>query len=179
MKLFRFKFRIALVSALAAGLVSTTLAQTRPFNIQVKPLSPKIINGPLILGKQGSFFVGGREVESNTLSTLPAYASSGNITVDQMYVHFQSPVKAKASSVVLIHGCCLTGKTWESTPDGRKGNEAHVHPSRRSECQLISIAYTQSARTIKRVICLSSRLHGSEDFTTVILGSQKSLKTSS
>ena len=109
------------MSALAAGLVSTTLAQTIPFNIQIKPLSPKIINGPLILGKQGSFFVGGREVESNTLSTLPAYASSGNITVDQMYVHFQSPVKAKASSVVLIHGCCLTGKTWESTPDGRMG----------------------------------------------------------
>jgi len=22
---------------------------------------------------------------------------------------------------VLIHGCCLTGKSWESTPDGRMG----------------------------------------------------------
>ncbi len=76
---------------------------------------------PLIIEKQGSFFVGGRTVKSDTLSTLPAYAASGTITVDQMYVRYQVPVDPKKLPVTLIHGCCLTGKTWETTPDGRMG----------------------------------------------------------
>lgn len=77
--------------------------------------------GPLTIAKQGSFFVGGRDVKSDTLSTLPAYAASGTVTVDQMYVHFQVPAGPAAVPIVLIHGCCLTGKTWETTPDGRMG----------------------------------------------------------
>jgi len=82
---------------------------------------PKVKTGPLMIEKQGSFFIGGRDVHSDTLSTLPAYASSGTITVDQMYVHYQVPVHAGHHSITLIHGCCLTGKTWETTPDGRMG----------------------------------------------------------
>jgi hypothetical protein len=76
---------------------------------------------PLMIEQQGSFFVGGRNIKSDTLSTLPAYAPSGTITVEQMYVRYQIPVDAKRPPVVLIHGCCLTGKTWETTPDGRMG----------------------------------------------------------
>ena len=76
---------------------------------------------PLTIEKQGSFFVGGRTIKSDTLSTLPAYAPSGTITVDQMYVRHQVPVDPKKLPVTLIHGCCLTGKTWETTPDGRMG----------------------------------------------------------
>lgn len=96
-------------------------AQTSSLNFKITPLSEKIINGPIALARQGSFFVGGKDIESNTLSTLPAYAQSGTITVDQMYVRYQIPLKEKKNSIVLIHGCCLTGKTWESTPDGRIG----------------------------------------------------------
>jgi hypothetical protein len=78
--------------------------------------------GPLMLQSQGSFFVGGRDVQSDTLSTLPAYAPAGTITVDQMYVHYEVPAAAgKHYPLTLIHGCCLTGKTWETTPDGRMG----------------------------------------------------------
>ena len=78
--------------------------------------------GPLSIASQGSFFVGGRDVKSDTLSTLPAYAASGTITVDQMYVQYQVPSAAGAHvPLTLIHGCCLTGKTWETTPDGRMG----------------------------------------------------------
>ena len=78
--------------------------------------------GPLTLQSQGSFFVGGRDVTSDTLSTLPAYASSGTISVDQMYVHYEVPAgSGKHYPLTLIHGCCLTGKTWETTPDGRMG----------------------------------------------------------
>lgn len=77
--------------------------------------------GPLTIAHQGSFFVGGRDVKSETLSTLPAYTSSGTITVDQMYVRYQVPVGQLGVPITLIHGCCLTGKTWETTPDGRMG----------------------------------------------------------
>ena len=77
--------------------------------------------GPLVLARQGSFFVGGRDVKSESLSLLPAYVANGTITVDQMYVRYQETVDAKRSPIVLIHGCCLTGKTWETTPDGRMG----------------------------------------------------------
>src|SRR5688500_7905726 len=77
--------------------------------------------GPLSIARQGSFFVGGRSVKSDNLSLLPAYAPEGTIAVDQVYVRFQEPVAATRTPIVLIHGCCLTGKTWETTPDGRMG----------------------------------------------------------
>jgi pimeloyl-ACP methyl ester carboxylesterase len=77
--------------------------------------------GPLTIEKQGSFFIGGREVQSDALSTLPAYSPTGTITVDQMYVRYQVPPAATGRPLVLVHGCCLTGKTWETTPDGRMG----------------------------------------------------------
>jgi hypothetical protein len=39
-----------------------------------------------------------------------------------MYVRYQVPVgTAGRRLVTLIHGCCLTGKTWETTLDGRMG----------------------------------------------------------
>ncbi len=80
------------------------------------------VTGPLTLEKQGSFFVGRCDMQSDTLSTLPAYAPSGTITVDQMYVRYQVPTGAgRHPALTLIHGCCLTGKSWETTPDGRMG----------------------------------------------------------
>jgi len=78
-------------------------------------------NAPLMIARQGSFFVGGHDVYSETLSTQPAFAPTGTITVEQMYVRYQVPVAAKRYPITFIHGCCLTGKTWETTPDGRMG----------------------------------------------------------
>jgi predicted dienelactone hydrolase len=78
--------------------------------------------GPLVLAKQGSFFLGGREQPSTTLGRAKFSAPPGTITVDQVYVRYQTPPGAETRpNVVLIHGCCLTGKTWETTPDGRMG----------------------------------------------------------
>jgi pimeloyl-ACP methyl ester carboxylesterase len=113
---------------LLAGVVPTlaifasafAAAQSAPF-YPGKALSQEALTRPLAIAKQGSFFVGGRELKSDVLSTQPAYDREGTITVDQMYVHFQVPVSARELSLVLIHGCCLTGKTWETTPDGRMG----------------------------------------------------------
>ena len=110
---------------LAAGLCSIAVSAAAQ--------TPRPDPGPLTIARQGSFFVGGRDVKSDTLSTLPAYAASGTITVDQMYVRYQVPAGALGVPIVLIHGCCLTGKTWETTPDGRMGWDEyfvrHSHPT--------------------------------------------------
>jgi pimeloyl-ACP methyl ester carboxylesterase len=83
-------------------------------------------SGPLTIARQGSFFVGGRELRSEALSTRPAWPTSGTVTVDQVYVRYQIPVSARGVSLVLVHGCCLTGKTWETTPDGRMGWDEYL-----------------------------------------------------
>lgn len=78
---------------------------------------------PLVLASQGSFFVGG-ETKSVTGSGPNAQAApvTGDITVNQMYVQYQSPVNGdRHVPVVMVHGCCLSSKTWETTPDGRMG----------------------------------------------------------
>ena len=42
--------------------------------------------------------------------------------VHQMYVQYQIPVRGERHvPVVMVHGCCLSSKTWETTPDGRMG----------------------------------------------------------
>ncbi|WP_247295485.1 esterase [Bradyrhizobium sp. 179] len=77
---------------------------------------------PLTIASQGSFFVGGREVHSDSLATEARRDPVGTIVVDQVYVRYQTPLDTSGRHpVVLIHGCCLTGKTWETTPDGRMG----------------------------------------------------------
>ena len=76
---------------------------------------------PLVLAKQGSFFVGG---ETRTV------APGNDITVHQMYVQYQLPVAdptRELPAVIMVHGCCLSSKSWEETPDGRMGwNEYFV-----------------------------------------------------
>ena len=87
----------------------------------------------MTLAGEGSFFIGGQDKKSDTLSTLPAYAASGTVTIGQMYVHYQTPAGHTQVPITLIHGCCLTGKTWETTPDGRMGWDEyfvrHGHPT--------------------------------------------------
>jgi hypothetical protein len=84
--------------------------------------SAELSKKPLVLASQGSFFVGG---ESKTItSTAPGRgpAASGEVTINQMYVQYQVPVTSEQHlPVVMVHGCCLSSKTWETTPDGRMG----------------------------------------------------------
>ena len=87
---------------------------------------------PLVIASQGSFFVGG---ESKTLDPTPGpaiAAAGGEVTVNQMYVQYQIPTAgAQHAPVVMVHGCCLSSKTWETTPDGRMGwNEYFVRKKR-------------------------------------------------
>ena len=47
---------------------------------------------------------------------------SGNtLHGDNAYVFYQIPVNAKKYSLVFLHGYGQSGKTWETTPDGRDG----------------------------------------------------------
>src|SRR6202166_1999973 len=81
----------------------------------------------LILKEQGSFFVGGRSIFTDALTGsttgfLGTGINTGNITVDQMYVQYQIPEGADSHvPVVMVHGCCLSSKSYETTPDGRMG----------------------------------------------------------
>jgi pimeloyl-ACP methyl ester carboxylesterase len=86
------------------------------------------LSGPLTIKEQGSFFVGGESKAVNQPATGLLPAQSGSITVNQMYVQYQIPLKGERHvPVVFVHGCCLSSKTWETTPDGRMGwNEYFV-----------------------------------------------------
>lgn len=74
---------------------------------------------PLILQATGSFYVGGRTVPQTSQEI--GLFSGGPIVVDQMYVEFMIPQKVTRSPLVLIHGGTLSGKSFETTPDGRMG----------------------------------------------------------
>jgi hypothetical protein len=97
---------------LAVLLTTTTLAQSSRVDLKK----------PLVIASQGSFFVGG---EKKALPTPPAGRGGfggGDVTVNQMYVQYQVPPNGgRHLPVVMVHGCCLSSKTWETTPDGRMG----------------------------------------------------------
>jgi pimeloyl-ACP methyl ester carboxylesterase len=88
--------------------------------------------GPLVIKEQGSFFVGGEKktVSEPAAGIIPA--QTGEITVNQMYVQYQLPMQGERHlPIVLVHGCCLSSKTWETTPDGRPGwNEYFLRKNR-------------------------------------------------
>ncbi len=71
---------------------------------------------PLLLQSQGSFTVGGDIIVSDALGT----GGSGHIAVNQMYVQYKVPPSSRVP-VVMVHGADLSGKSYETTPDGRMG----------------------------------------------------------
>ena len=88
-------------------------------------LAADSLTGPLVLKAQGSFFVGGVTEHTDATTGTPGgflFPNPDDIQVNQMYVQYQIPEGAgRHVPVVLLHGCCLSGKTWETTPDGRMG----------------------------------------------------------
>jgi pimeloyl-ACP methyl ester carboxylesterase len=107
----------------SAILVGVTLAGVlgRPTGLEAQALkdleTPKT---PLVLKAQGSFYVGGEKVEQTELE-LGSLGPGGHITVNQMYVRYMIPQDGNGVPVVMVHGATLTGKSWETTPDGRMG----------------------------------------------------------
>jgi len=117
---FRHVARASLRLAMAAAALLCTVAAAQSRSDVRQP------SEPLVLKAQGSFFVGGRQMFSDAagwnLIGLLGQFSSGDVTVDQMYVQFQIPENSRRRvPIVFVHGCCLSSKTWETTPDGRMG----------------------------------------------------------
>jgi len=75
---------------------------------------------PLVLKAQGSFFIGGETVEQ-TQGELGNLGPAGHIALNQMYVRYMVPQGGENVPIVMVHGATLTGKSWETTPDGRMG----------------------------------------------------------
>ena len=68
--------------------------------------------GPITIAKQGYFFVGGKYVEKAGEKVLAGHA----------YIEYQIPQnRTQPYPIVMIHGCCSAGSSWNGTPDGRDG----------------------------------------------------------
>src|SRR6202047_295332 len=85
----------------------------------------RFLTTPLVIEKQGSFFVGGARKLTN-YAIVPAanqQPSPDQITIGQMYVQFEIPVNKKrnAPPVIMVHGSSHTAVCLESPPDGREG----------------------------------------------------------
>ena len=85
---------------------------------------------PLMIQEQGSFAVGGSvTTASGTFDPIkqgafnPAGTDPAGQTLhgDHAYVFYQVPVNARKLPLVFWHGHGQSGKTWETTPDGREG----------------------------------------------------------
>jgi pimeloyl-ACP methyl ester carboxylesterase len=106
-------------SLLVATLFVATTASAQDIDDIQTPESP------LLLKDKGSFFVGG-EVKEAKAGDLGEDSEPGQITVNQMYVEYQLPQDNSGKvPVVMIHGGGLSGKSYETTPDGRMGWEEY------------------------------------------------------
>lgn len=80
---------------------------------------------PLLIAEQGSFFVGGTSVTApgtfDPTRFYPLIDDGQTFRIDQLYAQYQIPPNMRKLPLVLVHGGGQTGKTWESTPDGRAG----------------------------------------------------------
>ena len=93
---------LALVALLAAAPIQAAAAQATA----AKPA------GPLVIARQGYFFVGGQYTTTK----------DGQIMVGQMYVQYQIPQQRKHPyPIIMWHGGGQTGANFLGTPDGRPG----------------------------------------------------------
>lgn len=108
--------RLSVAGAAAAGLggiSAPAFAQTLD--------SLRTPDKPLVLKARGSFYVGGEEVDQSPADLGGAGPVADKITVNQMYVDYMIPDGRLKAPVVLIHGAGLSGKSYDTTPDGRAG----------------------------------------------------------
>jgi len=105
-----------LVGVTLAGVLGTAIG------IQAQALEDlQTPDTPLVLKAQGSFFVGGEKADETQVE-LGGLGPGGHVTVNQMYVRYMVPLGGDGDvPVVMVHGATLTGKSWETTPDGRMG----------------------------------------------------------
>lgn len=78
--------------------------------------------GALVLKEQGSFYAGGEIIEIPARDSTGEPLQPGDISINHVYVQYQIPAKKKyLYPIIMVHGGGHTGKTYETTPDGREG----------------------------------------------------------
>ena len=81
-----------------------------------------ILTGPLVLARQGSFFVNEQQVETSFARGF-GDLMPGHLSAKGMYVQYLIPQDKTQTAypIILVPGAAHTGKTYEETPDGRMG----------------------------------------------------------
>lgn len=105
-------------AAIAAIMLASTLGVGSATAQQLNDIRPA--ESPLVLESRGSFFVGGEQVERTDVE-IGSLGPDDQITINQMYVEYMVPERAASVPVVMVHGATLSGKTYDTTPDGRMG----------------------------------------------------------
>jgi pimeloyl-ACP methyl ester carboxylesterase len=77
---------------------------------------------PLVIQEQGSYAVGGTVLSHRGTYNNDAPTAEGQtLHGDHLYAFYQVPQNAKAFPIVMLHGAFQSGRSWETTPDGREG----------------------------------------------------------
>lgn len=77
---------------------------------------------PIVIEKQGSFSAGGRTIATPGTFNNNAPSQEGqSIHGDHLYAFYQIPQNPKPYPIVMLHGAFQSGRSWETTPDGREG----------------------------------------------------------
>lgn len=82
----------------------------------------KNMTDPLIIQEQGSFAVGGTVSRmSGTYNNNAPTAEGQTFHGDHLYAFYQVPQNPKTLPIIMLHGAFQSGRSWETTPDGREG----------------------------------------------------------
>ncbi|WP_320188812.1 alpha/beta hydrolase [Agrobacterium rosae] len=99
---------LAFSSAIALSGIAHAQSETKP--------------QPLIIQEQGSFAVGGTVAKTAGIYNNNAPTAEGqSLHGDHAYVFYQVPQNPKPLPIVMLHGAFQSGRSWETTPDGREG----------------------------------------------------------
>ncbi|RZI76830.1 MAG: alpha/beta fold hydrolase [Pseudomonas sp.] len=87
------------------------------------PISgPRNDSGPLVIQEQGSFAMGGTvSTTPSTYSNNAPAAAGQSFHGDHLYAFYQFPQHPRALPIVMLHGAFQSGRSWETTFDGREG----------------------------------------------------------
>jgi pimeloyl-ACP methyl ester carboxylesterase len=115
--------RVLSLAVSGAALLASVLVQMLGTDAAAAP--PAAHDQPFLkIKKQGSFFVGGKKIFSETGNdTDPAGSRNpGTATINQSYVEYQIPHEQRFKyPIILLPGGGHEGKVYETTPDGREG----------------------------------------------------------
>ena len=106
--------KTVLVFALTSACLAFTTAQAK---MSIHPLST-----PITIVEQGSFAAGGTVLQNKgSFDPYKMGPEGQTLHGDHAYVFYQVPENATGLPLVFLHGAGQSGKTWETTPDGREG----------------------------------------------------------